>query len=179
MANLENIVYRKLGISETIQGFDCGDKDLNEFLTTDAASYYKARLSTSYVLEDSVEGTVLGYFSLAHDKISISDFASNSAFNRFRKRLFANGKMLRSYPAVKICRLATDRNHRCGGIGTLIVNMIVSSYLTDNKAGCRFITVDAYSEAMPFYTGLGFTPLSKTDASSVTRLLYFDLKQQG
>lgn len=85
--------------------------------------------------------------------------------------------MFRSYPAIKICRLATSLNHQGEGIGTLIVNMIISSYQQDNRAGCRFITVDAYANAIPFYLNRGFFPLSKEDAGADTRLLFFDLKQ--
>ncbi|MBQ0023044.1 MAG: hypothetical protein KBT29_07390 [Prevotellaceae bacterium] len=49
--------------------------------------------------------------------------------------------------------------------------------LNDNKAGCRFITVDAYASAIPFYLNYGFSPLSKQDEDSETRLLYFDLEK--
>lgn len=45
----------------------------------------------------------------------------------------------------------------------------------DNKIGCRFLTVDAYADAIPFYIKNGFVPLNEEDAGAVTRLLYFDL----
>lgn len=121
-------------------------------------------------------GRTIGYFSLAHDRISLTDFPSNSAYNRFRKQFFAQGKMFKSYPALKICRLATDKECRGEGIGAMIVNMIIASYRNDNKAGCRFITVDTYADALPFYYKQGFCPLSKEDECSETRLLYFDLE---
>ena len=134
------------------------------------------RLATSYVLEDKNTKDTIGYFSLAHDRISLTDFPTNSAYNRFRKQFFAQGKMFKSYPALKICRLATDKKFRGEGLGTMMVNMIITSYKSDNKAGCRFITVDAYAEALPFYYKLGFLPLSKEDEDAPTRLLYFDLE---
>ena len=46
----------------------------------------------------------------------------------------------------------------------------------DSKAGCRFVTVDAYADALPFYYKMGFIPLSKDDEDAPTRLLYFDLE---
>lgn len=70
----------------------------------------RVRLATSYVLENSGNGAVMGYFSLAHDRISLTGFPSNAAYNRFRKRFFAQGKMFKSYPALKICCLATDKS---------------------------------------------------------------------
>lgn len=172
-----NIIYRRLDGQDTINSFDCGDEDLNDFIQNDAPLYYKARLSTSYVLEVQSTGETIGYFSLAHDRISLTDFPSNSSYNRFRKKFFAQGKMFKSYPAIKICRLATSLNYRGEGIGTMIINMIIASYQQDNKAGCRFVTVDAYASALPFYYSLGFLPLSKEDENAETRLLYFDLKQ--
>jgi len=174
--NKENLQLRRLGENDRVETFDCGDEDLNDFILTDAPLYYRVRLATSYVLEDSITGEVYGYFSLAHDRISLTDFPSSSAYNRFRKKFFAQGKMFKSYPALKICRLATGINCRGKGIGAMIVNMIIASYKKDNKAGCRFITVDAYAEALPFYYKLGFTTLSKEDEGAPTRLLYFDLE---
>ena len=84
--------------------------------------------------------------------------------------------MFKSYPALKICRLATDQKYHDEGVGTMMVNMIVASYQSDSKAGCRFITVDAYANALPFYYKQGFVPLSKEDEDMPTRLLYFDLE---
>ena len=46
----------------------------------------------------------------------------------------------------------------------------------DNKTRYnRFITVDAYAAAIPFYLRNGFVPLNDEDADEPTRLLYFDL----
>lgn len=172
----EDILLRRLEENETVSNFDCGDEDLNDFIFGDAMLYFKVRLATSYVLEDKNSKDTIGYFSLAHDRISLTDFPSNSAYNRFRKQFFAQGKMFKSYPALKICRLATEKKYRGEGIGTMMVNMIIASYKSDNKAGCRFITVDAYADALPFYYKQGFVPLSKEDEGSPTRLLYFDLE---
>lgn len=174
--NKEDILLRRLGENDTVSKFDCGDEDLNDFIFGDAMLYFKVRLATTYVLEDKNTKETIGYFSLAHDRISLTDFPSNSAYNRFRKQFFAQGKMFKSYPALKICRLATDKKYHGEGIGTMMVNMIITSYKSDNKAGCRFITVDAYADALPFYYQQGFVPLSKEDEDSPTRLLYFDLE---
>ena len=140
MLNKDKVQLRKLGEDDTICQFDCGDEDLNDFIITDAPLYFKVRLATSYVLEDTENGNVIGYFSLAHDRISLTDFPSNSAYNRFRKQFFAQGKMFKSYPALKICRLATDKKYRGEGIGAMIVNMIIASYRRDNKAGSLLST---------------------------------------
>lgn len=61
----------------------------------------------------------------------------------------------------------------------MMIQAIIASYRNDSKAGCRFITVDAYRNALPFYFKHGFMPLSKEDEDSDTRLLYFDLESVG
>lgn len=61
-------------------------------------------------------------------------------------------------------------------IGEFLTRSIKSYFLADNKTGCRFLTVDAYAAAIPFYLKQHFVPLTSEDEGGVTRLLYFDLK---
>lgn len=42
-------------------------------------------------------------------------------------------------------------------------------------SGCRFLTVDAYASAVPFYEKCGFRFLSDKDAGDDIRSMYFDL----
>ena len=105
----------------------------------------------------------------------MSDFENKTEFNRFRKKRFPNAKRIKSYPAVKICRLAVSKDMKGHSLGTYLMDYIKTMYLNDTKAGCRFITVDAYCEAIPFYEKNGFIPLNNDDQDDVTRVLYFDL----
>mgnify|MGYP002522266840 CR=1 FL=1 len=166
---------RKLSKSEDVTSFNCGDDDLNDFILHEAKLYRKALLAVSYVLESNDGHQVCAYFSMANDRISLSDFDNKTEFNRFRKHRFVNEKRLRSYPAVKLCRLAVDVSLRGNTIGTYLLNFIKSFFVVNNKTGCRFLTVDAYVGAIPFYEKNGFVPLNGDDKDSSTRLLYFDL----
>ena len=103
------------------------------------------------------------------------DFQNKTEFNRFRKRRFANANRLKSYPAVKICRLAVNKEEKGLYIGEFLSDSIKELFLTDNKTGCRFLTVDAYMAAVPFYLKQQFEPMTSDDRDSVTHLLYFDL----
>ena len=98
--NLDNYYIRRLQENETIKSFDCGDDDLNDFIMNRADDYHKAMLSVTYVFEHKASGKIIGYFSLANDKISIDDFGNNTEFNRFRRKRFTNEKRIRSYPSV-------------------------------------------------------------------------------
>ncbi len=82
---------------------------------------------------------------------------------------------MKSYPAIKICRLGVSIHLKNMHIGTYLIDLIKRMYYSDIKAGCRFVTVDAYRAAIPFYEKNGFIPLNKDDEDDPTRVLYFDL----
>ena len=166
---------RKLSADERVVSFNCGDADLNDFIINEAAPYRKALLAVTYVLEERNTKRVAAFFSLANDKVSLSDFENKTEFNRFRKTRFVNEKRLRSYPAAKLCRLGVDESMKGLSIGSTLLRFIKSYFVVDNKTGCRFLTVDAYADAVPFYLKNGFVPLNDADKDDDTRLLYFDL----
>lgn len=149
---------------------------MNDFIMNESVLYRDALLAVSYVAESSTKQTI-GYFSLANDRVSLTDFENNTEFNRFRRHRFVNEKRLKSYPAVKICRLGIDLSVKGCGIGSELLDFIKSYFIVNNKTGCRFITVDAYAAAVPFYLKNGFEPLTTDDADAYTRLLYFDLDE--
>ena len=129
----------------------------------------------TYILEHKGTNRVVAYFSVANDRISIKDFPSNTDFNRFRKHKFVNEKRLKSYPAIKLCRLGIDKSIQGQHIGTFIIDFVSTLFITDNKSGCRFLTVDANRNAIPFYLKNDFAFLSSEDEDQYTRLMYFDL----
>ncbi len=161
---------------EKVESFDCGDVDLNDFIINESVLYQDALLAVSYVVESNTKQAI-GYFSLANDRISLTDFENTTQFNRFRRHRFVNEKRLKSYPAVKICRLGIDLSVKGCGIGSELIDFIKSYFIVNNKTGCRFITVDAYTAAVSFYLKNGFVPLTTEDANEHTRLLYFDLDE--
>ncbi|WP_304252424.1 GNAT family N-acetyltransferase [Parabacteroides gordonii] len=169
-------VLRRLGEEETIKSFNCGDADLNDFLFNEAPLYAKALLAITYVYDDTE--SILAYFSLANDRISLSDFEKKTEFNRFRRHRFVNAKRIKSYPAVKICRLGVSENCKGEGVGSGLLDVIKDFVTVSNKIGCRFLTVDAYREAIPFYIRNGFIPLEEEDKDEHTRLLFYDLKEE-
>ena len=170
---------RRLSKGETITEFNCGDEDLNDFIINESQHYRQAKLAVSYVIETNDTKKTVGFFSLANDRISISDFENKTEFNRFRKRRFVNEKRLKSYPAAKICRLGIDVTAQGMSLGTFILDFIKSYFVIDNKTGCRFITVDAYNNAIPFYQRNRFIPLTTSDTGldDPTKLLFFDLEE--
>ena len=172
-----NLDFIRLQPTNKIKSFDCGDEDLNDFILHRAILFDKHMLAVSYVFVDTNDTSrPLAYFSLANDKIATSDFPNMTEFNRFRRKQgFPNEKRLKSYPAVKLCRLAVDKQAKGNQIGSGLLDYIKSMFVINNKTGCRFITVDAYLDAIPFYEKNGFRMMNLEDDDPHTRLMYFDL----
>ena len=157
-----------------IKPFRSSDSDLNNFLLNDAKKYASALLATTYLIENSKE--TIAYFSLLNDRVLMND-EEKTVWNRLN-RLISNNKRRKSYPAVKIGRLAIGEKYAGKGIGREIIILIARMFATEQqKAGCRFITVEAYDSALGFYEKMGFQFITNKDARQKTRVMYFDLFQ--
>ena len=154
--------------------FDCGDDDLNNFLFDDAKRYLEDLMAVTYLLVDTKNQKTVAYFSLLNDKVAYNP-ESKSIWNRINRHI-RNNKRRRSYPSVKIGRLAVSKEYTESGLGSDILNLVKKTYSDGNRAGCRFVTVDAYSKVTNFYLKNGFEFFTMTDVLDNTRLMYFDLK---
>lgn len=166
--------WRKLETSEQLKSFECTDRDLNDFLFNDALDYLDQLMGVTYVWVDNPKEAIVAYCTLANDKITQDD-DDRSVWNRLSRPL-PNRKRRKFYPAVKIGRLAVNSGYERQGLGLDILTFLKMMFTTQNRTGCRFITVDAYRAALPFYEKCGFSYMTDKDEKEPTRLMYFDLK---
>ena len=163
--NLSRLRIDKLSESniEITGQFDCGDSDLNEFLKDDALKHQKERIAVTYLC--FYEDEVVGYFSWLTDAIEIMGKD---------KRVFKKtGMNYRTYPAIKLGRLAIDKKYAKSGVGSYLVRIMVKNAINlSEKVGCRYITVDAYLGAKRFYKKLNFKVRHEKDQ---TVFMYFDI----
>lgn len=139
---LRDYKFIRLDPTNGVKAFNCGDVDLDDFILNRASIFQKHLLAVSYAYVDDAS-KVYAYCSLANDRVALDNFRDKTEFNRFRKKSgFPNEKRLKSYPAVKLCRLGVDVSAKKQRIGTTILNYIKSMFVIDNKTGCRFLTVD-------------------------------------
>lgn len=159
-----------------ILSFDCGDKDLNDFLYNEAEKYLEELLAVTYLLVDIKQKRTVAYFSLLNDKIGLLPEERNR-WNKLNRRI-SNPKRRRNYPAVKIGRLAVSKEYAGQGIGAMKINYIKHRFISGNRTGCRFLTVDAYADATGFYRSeqCRFEFFTEKDKEDATRLMIFDLK---
>lgn len=156
-----------------IKSFDCGDSDLNDFLLNDAKLFAEKKIANTYILEDD-DNNVVAYYSLLNDKVSKLD-ASNSAWKKLKK-IFPRSKQFSSYPSVKIGRFAVSIDCEGKGLGSKLMTEIKKLLVQEEGySAFRFLTVDAYLSAVPFYEKNGFKMLLSSDTDKHTRAMYFDL----
>lgn len=172
--DLHKLRQFQLSPKTDIKPFRCADADLNEFLLEDAKSFQEELMAVTYLLEYMEQNVTVAYFSLLADKI-IFNPEEKSSWNKINRKI-PNPKRRRSYPAVKIGRLAVNSNFAGNGIGTFILDNIKYVFANVKRLGCRFITVDALSSAVNFYDKNGFRFITETDKDDPTRLMFFDLK---
>ena len=168
--------YKFVPLTESLSlpPFECRDDDLNHFLWDDAKNYLSELMAVTYLLIDPDSNQTVAYFSLLNDKVSY-DPENKSIWNKLSRKI-SNRKRRKTYPSVKIGRFAASKKYEGKDIGSQILNFIKIFFTASNKTGCRFITLDAYAEAVGFYQKNGFDFFTDKDRNDNTRLMFFDLK---
>ncbi len=177
MIDFSSLSTTKLSSTMEIKPFHSNDADLNNFLKDDALHYLDERMAVTYILEYNDQA--VGYFCLLNDKMvfDTTSISEKYFWNRFnRKNKIPNQKRHKTYPAVKIGRLAVANIYEGQGVGRFILDGIKAFLAASNDIGCRFLTVDAYYTACDFYAKNQFNFISDKDQLENTRLMYFDLK---
>jgi predicted N-acetyltransferase YhbS len=97
---------------------------------------------------------VVGYITLVCGEVVTED-GDPGLINEIEYRY-------KHYPAVKIARLAVDVSlQKQAGLGRALVNLAVGIAKGEISpaVGCRFVVVDAKTQAVGFYERCGFTML--------------------
>jgi GNAT superfamily N-acetyltransferase len=153
--------------------FCCGDSDLDEFIKEDAVTHKQELIVETYILRQASGGSPVAFVSFCNDSIPLAKLSRKS------KKALPNRKRYSSMPAVKIARLGVKSDLQGKNVGTLIINMSKKFFITDNRTGCRFLTVDSYNKerVIGFYKKNDFQFLGEHDADKGTRIMYLDLKR--
>ena len=171
--NLTDFKIVRLDDNTVFKAFSCSDTDLNNFLFEDAKKYTNELLAATFLVEN--EDSIVAYFSLINDSVNLK-YNESKTKNRFNRAL-PNAKRINNYPAIKIGRLAVSESFISNNIGSQIISLTKRWFRPNSFSGCRFILVDAYAAAIPFYIKNGFQFLTSEDQEDDTRLMYFDLKR--
>jgi GNAT superfamily N-acetyltransferase len=173
---------------KVIQSFDCGDDDLTGFFRKDAFDYHQQLLATTYFLQPikAIEEEIffpVAFISFMNDSVKLSQEERKTTkkkfFNKLKKQMPFQKRGYEDFPAVKIGRLGVSRDYQGQQIGTRLINLSKEVFITNNRTGCRYLTVDAYNRkdqrTINFYQKNDFDFLSDLDINKNTRIMWFDL----
>ncbi len=148
-----------------VTDFKSYELELIEFLIDDALDNQRKNISVTFLW--FYQNKLVSYISLLTDRISLE--------GDLREYFRGEGIYYKTLPALKIGRLCVDDRFLRRGLGKLMVGFAVdkAKEITKNKAGCRFVTVDAKEGSIDLYKKLGFEPLQ--EKSGTTLPLYLDI----
>ena len=167
-------ILSKVGDFDKLKTFDCGRLDLNEYFREDVFLQKIELLNETFELFEATAGKdyPVALISLCNDAIRKEKVMQWLDFRGTKKDY-------PDYPAVKIARFGVKKEFARQNIGTNTMNMIKTMFRTDNRTGCRFVTVDAYNEAevLSFYQKNDFQFFSDKDIRKQQRAMFYDLKR--
>lgn len=138
----------KLAIEHDAANFDCGQEELNNFISRYALAGQRANISQTYVAVCGVE--IVGYHTLVVGSVVYED-----APERLGK-----GIPRHPIPVLLLARLAVDERWHGKGLGAaLVADAMRRTLQVADIAGVRALLIHAKDEAArDFYMHLGFEP---------------------
>jgi GNAT superfamily N-acetyltransferase len=139
---------RKLVGSDTVESFDCGQSELNQFLQRFAIVNQKFNSAQTYVSCNS--GSVAGFYSLAVGSVEFSKAALR----------VTKGIAQHPVPVMILARLAVDLQYQGAGLGkALLKDALLRTAQAADIAGIRALLVHAKDEpARQWYLNWEFEP---------------------
>ncbi len=150
----------KLRSDHAVDGFDCGNEELNRFLVRYALSSQLASSSQTYI--GLADISIVGFYTLVVGQVSYEDSPQR----------LTKGLAHHSVPIMLLARLAVSNKWQKRGIGAaLLKDAMRRTIQAADIAGIRAFAVHAKDEAaQQFYTHFDFIP-SPTDPYHLFLLL--------
>lgn len=154
-----------------VRGFDCGNKDLNDFLNTEeVANYEREKLGKTHLVYWQREGALVGYFTIASESLRTEYFHSVKSFT------IPSEIRLSAVPGILIGRLATDLRFKRRGVGASMLRYIAGLAL-ESPAAARCLFLEAYPDSIEFYKRFDFVPVDHQKLRHRrNRVMVYDLK---
>lgn len=111
----DNYYFETLTDEHDLSDFDCGDKDLNDFLKKDALKQQKEKLNITKLV--MCEEKIIGYTSLLTDTLVLKNIKDKKLRLKIKGKLGITSRN-REISAVKIGRFAIDKRYAGKGLGS-------------------------------------------------------------
>ena len=147
-AKLE-VRVRRLEPRDDRTEFRSGNIDLDRFFQRYAGqNQFRHHIGTTYI-------AVQGNRTVGFVTVSSGEMVAERMAKSLRRRLPAY-----PLPILRLARLAVDERFQGHGIGKLLLRVVLELALNmRDRVGCIGVVVDAKSDAVTFYSSLGFKPI--------------------
>jgi GNAT superfamily N-acetyltransferase len=168
-------IFRPIKDGDRVNKFQVAKEDdaLRAFLKKSALKFSASNIAKTYVAvqkDDAEQPLVRSYVSILLSEIKKEYAATEDCpeANRY------------NFPAVKIARLATDKNFEGKGLGTGLIAFVAGLVRTHvmPHAGCRFLILDANRAKIEFYKKRGFVMVDNEENTRVENqnpVMFMDL----
>ena len=168
---LDTLEIQPFWETQEVNAFDCGNKDLNEFLSTpQVREFERESLGSTYLVFR--RGTLVGFFTVSFGSLRVEYLKTWKSFSKMAQM------KLDSIPALMIGRFAVDQRHQRQMIGTALIRYVAGMALAlKGKMGVRLMILEAKRGSVEFYQSCGFelTTEVKRERGKVNRTMFFDL----
>lgn len=152
-----SLIIEILNSQHKKSGFDCGNDLLNNYIRRQAKQDVSRDLSACYILNDSDDKRIIGYYTLSGNSINRNDFPEDLIM-----------KLPPSYvnlPTVLLGRLAVENTYKGKGFGeTLLIDALKRCVDISKKLGIIAVIVDTIDQkAVTFYESYGFILIPSTN----------------
>lgn len=145
-------VLEKLEDFSILEGFDCGDAEINDYYRNLAYAHYAAGITETYCFYPIGDGCS------QEDSAAFADLCCSSinlkVWPEERKQEAGLDRFAyASFPSMKLTRLGVDREFHGLGVGTHLLDAVKNYLVQNHLFGCRFLQVDAYNteKTLRFY----------------------------
>jgi len=174
-----NIILRQIQCNDSTTKLSLGKSEytpLKTFLKKNAFEFHQYEIAKTYVLVDEnlKPPRIWGYITLMNSEILLNE--------GHRPQETSQTSKYEAFPAVKIARLAIDKELQGLGYGAKLLNWCVShiKLAIMPYVGCRFLVVDAKRDSVEFYQKSGFVVLNIDKKYTEEHpMMFFDLYQNN
>ena len=166
-----------LSKGENLSGFSCGNNTLDDFFHREVVLCCKYKYLSAYTVKDIKTDEIVCLFTLANDVITLDKDDVDDIKEVIREEYKVIFEQQTSFPAVNIGHLATKLPYQSMGIGSFVINYVMSMLLSHKATGVQFITVDSLNnpKTNKFYMDNGFLYQTNEDILYETRRMFLSL----
>jgi GNAT superfamily N-acetyltransferase len=154
-----NFQLRALDPGDGCSSLSLGDEiyaPLKSFLRREAKKLHKENLARTFVLVEEGKTRVWAYVTTLCTQVSVEQFNEPALVDGFRYK---------DYPAIRLARLAVDKEVQRSGAGGQLIDFVIGIAVEHvmPHTGCRFLIVDSKPPSVSYYTKKGFQKIGIVD----------------